>query len=251
MLWTRLKEESKKIHPDIDFLIHWLHDLLWNLKHDEDWDPDAWENTALSLTRKGVPIHINSTQDKEPLQLAKCAELETEYMLGEPRFDKEHLSSLRLFLMINDFLRNPPAADNLSNRVVSSQMMAEAIERWVSQLPEGNVTERKTVDWFRLFANPKHDGNNLICQSIARTFDKESPHWPREPLARLYMGGWRIKTPHKTPRHPHQRMTLANSPGWTKIRLSIISDPRFSTMPSPTNAMSMKNTTQNCVCFLA
>ena len=109
--------------------------MLWNLKQDEDWDPDAWENTALSLTRKGVPTHINSTQDKEPLSLAKCAELETEYMLGEPRFDKEHLSSLRLFLVINDFLRNR-SADNLRNRVVSSQMMAEAMERWVSQLPE-------------------------------------------------------------------------------------------------------------------
>ena len=44
--------------------------------------------------------------------------------------------------MINDFLRNR-SADNLSNRVVSSQMMAEAIERWVSQLPEGNVNRKK------------------------------------------------------------------------------------------------------------
>lgn len=192
MLWTRLKEESKKIHEDIDFLIHWLHDLLWNLKHHEDWDPEFWGGRAFTLNKQGVSTHINSTQDKRSLTLTKCAELETEYMLGEPRFDEEHLTSLRLFLVINKFLRNQ-SSDNHSNRVVSSQMMAQAIERWVSHLPEDNVTERKTIDWFKLFANPTHDEKNLICQSIARTFDPTSPQWPREPLARLYMGGWRIK----------------------------------------------------------
>ena len=193
LLWTRLREESKNIDDELDLFVQWLEQFLPNLFGDE-WDPFDWENEHFQM-KKDVPIGI--VLDNKSLTMQDITKMEQDYMLGEPRFGQQHISSLRLFLVMNYFLRTrrwgqDSGATNRS--AVSSEKLGRAIKRWVNNWDEReNLTEPKTVDWLKLFSNPVDDPKNTICQAINKTFDDEVPSWPQEPTPRLYMGGWRIK----------------------------------------------------------
>ena len=193
LLWTRLREESKNIDDELDLFVQWLEQFLPTLIGDE-WNPFVWEDEHFQM-KKDVPLGI--VLDSKSLTMQDITKMELDYMLGEPRFGQQHISSLRLFLVMNHFLRTrrweqDSGATNRSD--VSSEKLGEAIKRWVNNWDEReNLTEPKTVDWLKLFSNPVDEPENTICQAINKTFDDEVPSWPQEPTPRLYMGGWRIK----------------------------------------------------------
>ena len=193
LLWTRLREESKNIDDELDLFVQWLEQFLPTLIGDE-WDPFVWEDEHFQM-KKDVPLGI--VLDNKSLTMQNITKMEQDYMLGEARFGQQDLSSLRLFLVMNHFLRTrkweqDSGATNRS--AVSSEKLGQAINRWVTNWnEEENLTEPKTVDWLKLFSNPVDEPENTICQAINKTFDDEVPSWPQEPTPRLYMGGWRIK----------------------------------------------------------